>query len=302
MLAAGAVPLAALAGGGNPPDPPEDGDYRLSLPSQGRPDAPYPALDDYTPDLQAHGQGPSYTVPVSRHHIIPLNVLRGFYNNVVERGDLLYIRGFLSSLGSNIRLYASAASMVCSVAAVRFDLMSASYVSTFMAQGRVRPGGSDVPHGFDTFAAFYAWLPGNLFVGPRNRSDDPGENLDAGAQFIIGAERFAILRRLYDNMVDYNAGIGDPLNAIIADLTQVVRWQRVTPLSAQEWERVSDNPPKTPRYRIRRDRIDGSVAALDGGPLDASTPDGDCLGVPPALGTDPMIAILPLLFDPPPPQ
>ncbi|MCR8576352.1 hypothetical protein [Streptomyces sp. Isolate_219] len=47
--------------------------------------------------------------------------------------------------------------------------------------------GAARPTGWDNFAQVYIWLPGNLFTGPKNRADDPGDQFDAAVRFIIGA-------------------------------------------------------------------------------------------------------------------
>lgn len=45
----------------------------------------------------------------------------------------------------------------------------------------------------------YEWIPGNLFEGPRNRVDDPGNDIDTVAKAVIGQETFNSIHVPTDN-------------------------------------------------------------------------------------------------------
>ncbi|WP_146011709.1 MULTISPECIES: hypothetical protein [Burkholderia] len=224
---------------------PEDfppGSYELELGA--RPGAPYPPLQNYNIDLSAQGSGPDYSVEVSRHHIIPYNVLRAFYNRVMEtHGEILRFRSFLIVFGRNIPSYASAASLDCE--RNRLDYLEASNLALAVADNYARWGGNRPPPGLDTFQEFYTWLPGNLFIGPNNRSDDPGEGFEEGAVEIVGQNAFNTLSSVYQNMVRYNNGDQSVLGSIATGLTQIADRRSVYPLYSGDWQYVNGE------YRIK---------------------------------------------------
>lgn len=225
-------------------DPP--GNYRLEIGD--RPAAPYPALPNYNARLDRSGAGTEYTVPVARHHIIPFNVLRAFYNNVVDNGDILLARTFFNQFGNMIPRYFGANANGCAANAV--DLQAVANMLVNMGFGLIRDGGDNYPQAWDNFESFYAWMPWNLFIGPEGgrRTDDPGEGFEENAQYIINDnERFQRLRQTYDDMLAYNANRDTPtLRRILENLSRLSRRQRVYQLNANHWESVGNN------YRIRQ--------------------------------------------------
>lgn len=46
-------------------------------------------------------------------------------------------------------------------------------------------------------------MPGNLFQGPRERSDDPGEKFELYSKTILGEERYGELLSLYNNITNF---------------------------------------------------------------------------------------------------
>ncbi len=66
------------------------------------------------------------------------------------------------------------------------DIQHVRELCAEISDGRVvHDSRSDRHDGWDSFCQVYAWLPGNLFIGPRDRVDDPGEKFekDAGPIF-----------------------------------------------------------------------------------------------------------------------
>lgn len=221
------------------------GAYNIEISS--RMDTPYPALPNYTPDLTQSGTGAQYTVPVSRHHIIPFDTLRTFYNNLVARGDLFQLRGFLGEFAGRIPDYAGFGGIDCT--ARTSDFQSAAAIAVGISGGSIRPGGTTIPEGFDTFNEFYIWMPWNLFIGPSNRDDDPGSALDQGARYIINDDRtYSMINEVYNLMLDYNRqDPGIRLDRIGSLLRTLSRTVTMYPLEADQWIRSS-----TDSYRIRR--------------------------------------------------
>lgn len=215
------------------------GSYSLSLGEQ-RPAVPFPALQNFNTELTQQGAGPGFTVAVSRHHIIPYNVLRAFYNTVVTSGHLIYLRGFLNAMGDNINGYVGAASMDCSSSSGTVNM--ALNMMSSMRLGLIRnssPG--DYPDGLDDFHSFYVWLPGNLFIGPHNRSDDPGDAFEENAAYIVGVNRYARLLRAYNFMRDYNSDHQlSHLQGAVRELSIIARERSVHPLVSAEWTRDED--------------------------------------------------------------
>lgn len=212
-----------------------------------RPSVPYPIMDNYNQSLTGHGVGPSYTVTVSRHHIIPFNALRSFYNRVSERNRLRNLSGFFNSYSNNLYLYAGSNGVDC--ARLGNDLIDAGNLAQSQSYGLVRAGGNNSALGFDTFEQFYAWLPGNLFIGPNNRSDDPGEGFESNAAVVVGTANFDILSRAYGNILLYLSNNDDSLlNSISADLTRISQRQNVYSLNPESWEYING------KYRLSNQR------------------------------------------------
>lgn len=216
----------------NPGNSSLHGSFELNIGA--RPAAPYPAMDNYNAELTESGVGQEYTVQVSRHHIIPFNVLRVFYNRLVTENSLRSASGFLNVYSDNLRFYASSNGVDCN-GGVGIDLFNAGNLAQAQGSGAARGNGYTFALGFDSFEQFYTWLPGNLFIGPTNRSDDPGEGFESDAHIVVGTGHFDILSRVYNNMLAYNNGDDSVLNSIIADLTKIAKKQRIYQLNPEDW-------------------------------------------------------------------
>ncbi len=231
--------------------------FNLMLPD-GRPSAPYPNLNDFNSDLTASGVGSEYTVPVSRHHIIPYNLIRDFYNRIMaNRRRQIIIGGFFRNVGVNIAWFAYQQDVNCNHPGVFYSLELASELSLMIASGQTshNPGSILRPEGFDELAEIYTWLPGNLFIGPNQRADDPGENFEENARYIVGEERFQILSNIRYQMEAYLHLAALPesatlpyLRRISVLLTQLSKRSRVQPLSASQWRRRGDGKYEIVKY------------------------------------------------------
>lgn len=219
------------------------GSFTLEIKS--RPSTPYPLLQNFSTSLTSQGAGPSYPVTASRHHIIPLNVLRQFYNEVSRRERFRSINGFFNVYSSNLHLYAGANHVDCS--SMGNDLLGAENLALAQGYGLARGGGTSRAPNFDTFTQFYAWLPGNLFVGPNNRSDDPEDGFEINAAVVVGTTYFNVAQRAYNNIQRFNGGDQSPnlYNAITYDLTIMARRTTIFALNPQDWEYVHGS------YRLR---------------------------------------------------
>lgn len=219
------------------------GDFVLGVGE--RPTAPYQSLNNYNPSLTASGSGPSYTVTVSRHHIIPFGVLRSFYNRVAENNRLPNLSGFLNSFSNSLSFYAGSNGVDCG--SLGNDLIDAGNLAQAQAFGLAQAGGSNHALGFDTFEQFYAWLPGNLFIGPNNRSDDPESGFEYFSRTIVGEDTYNKLLRVYENMQRYlNTNDASLLRSISADLTSISKRKSIYSLQSEHWEL------KNGKYNIKK--------------------------------------------------
>lgn len=214
------------------------GQFNLNI--DGRTDTPYPALPNYNTALTQSGSGPDYTVQMSRHHIIPMNRLIAFYNLVSQNNRLRNLSGFLNTYANNVRFYANSNGVNCQ--SLQNDLLNTGNLAQAQALGLARTGGQVRPESFDSFQDFYTWLPGNIFIGPRTRSDDPGEGFESNAYVVVGAERFDILSRINRDMESYINGGGNDntlLNAINVNLNKIAARKSMYPLKKENWVLVN---------------------------------------------------------------
>lgn len=244
------------------------GQYNLNIVK--RPFVPYPALRNYNTNLTEQGSGPAYPVTVSRHHIIPFNVLRSFYNTVGERDRLRAMGGFFNTYANNLHNFASSNGVDCSN--LGNDLIDAANLAIALGYGTARAGGERTLTSFETFEQFYTWLPGNLFIGPNNRSDDPGDGFETGAAAVVGTGNFIILNRVYTNMLTYIANKDDSLlNSITADLNRIAARQRVYQLDPQNWLYV-DGKYKLSTGTKSRAKTSTHIMSDDSNSCDIMTP------------------------------
>ena len=247
------LPLSCYAADDFPP-----GNYKIGIAASSRPGSPYPPLDNYNSGLTQHGTGAGFTVPVTRHHIIPYQLLRDFYNMITTNGDMARFRSFFLTMSNSMSYYASSNSINCA-GGVLSDLAAAATLAEAFGSLYINGGGQVPPPGLDTFQQFYTWLPGNLFIGPSNRSDDPHDGMafEQNAATVVGAARFTILQRAYNNLIQYvQHGNATVLRAIATDLSRVASIRSIYALNPADWELVSG------QYRLRTNvsrKIDGDT-------------------------------------------
>ncbi len=257
----------------NPNDNPLEelkGDFVLNMGD--RPGVPYQQLNNYNPSLTEAGVGPGYTVSVSRHHIIPRLTLSRFYNRVAELHRLPNLSGFFNSFSNSLSFYAGSNGVDCGL--LGNDLVDAGNLAQAQAFGLARASGSNHALGFDTFEQFYIWLPGNLFIGPRSRSDDPGDDFELNARTIVGEDTYNRLLRAYMNMVKFlQTNDTSLLNSISADLTTVSKRQSIYSLQSEHWEL------KNGEYNIKKPSV--SLKAIPQEENDSLSE--ECVDIQPSL-------------------
>jgi GH18 family chitinase len=170
--------------------------FDLSLPE--RPSAPYMNLPNYSADLRRARayQDEEHPVSMARHHIVPDNLLRNFWNTLLERGHFNGTHGvaerLLVALEARLPRYARD-----SMRLEEGDVSELQDLLTRIINGEIQHrAGARRPNGFDNLSAVYQWMPGNLFIGPRGgggpyqRDDDPGDGFEGGARVLMSNQSF----------------------------------------------------------------------------------------------------------------
>lgn len=242
---------------------PQEQKYQLQI--DGRPFTPpfYPHLQNYDLTLTSQGNNPKdYPIPVTRHHIIPSNVLRDFYNTAVEKKTRIKtFRRFFISFAQRIPYYLTAtrAGQVFMNTHPN-EVQGVISINKRLGAGTMQSGGERPPAYYDDFKKFYAWMPWNLFIGPSGeyRTDDPGPEFESNAKYIVN--NICVWRqieKLYRLMVRYTNNPCErnqpntfkTINRLLSNLLI----SRRTPyrLKAQQWVRTHNSAAGKPQYHIR---------------------------------------------------
>ena len=187
--------------------------YNLLMPEK-RPGSPYPPLPRYNTSLTMTGTNPDqYPVEVMRHHIIPDNRLKGFWNKMVNRNELAGEgKALLQGMRDSVRQY-----NMTLVPADRQQVIN--ILDEIIERNYQHDADRPPPDGFDNLAQVYEWLPGNLFIGPKGggeryqRVDDPGDQFERNSDVIVGATAYSDLRNACIQMRDYLADAGQAAQA-----------------------------------------------------------------------------------------
>lgn len=236
--------------------------HDLHLPTA-RPGQPYNQLPNAQANLQAIGTGPGFTVQLDRHHVIPNELLTRFYNTVIDRAEISRLSGFLNVFANNLAYYGGpgGAGATCTFRNEQ-DNHHTSVVLTGMGNGEIVHNvvpGAPMGDVLDTFRQFFAYMPGNLFIGPTGavRSDDPHSSFEENAGAIIGPNRLHQLQNIYNDMQTYinSSPSGEEAQAALArlsdSLARVAARRSITQLNADDW--VFENG----RYHIKTQSLAG---------------------------------------------
>ncbi|KAA5831777.1 hypothetical protein ABT337_01220 [Saccharopolyspora hirsuta] len=208
--------------------------YDLRYLANDRPVSPFEAVPNYKEDLSGPAQPPNTGVPMTRHHIVPYVVLKNYWNMLLDQrrfGDLRLVLREMARMLFRYRLTFDAAERR-GVAALAEGITAETH----------DPDAQGTPQFYDGLMQVYFWLPGNLFIGPRSRSDDPGPGFDAAARG-LGLPFYGELLRVYENMASYTANPSSG-NRVNSALCRVVKRQNFAPVDSKRWT-VSNG-----KYRI----------------------------------------------------
>lgn len=143
-------------------------------------------------------------IRLSRHHIIPYNRLRDFWNAVIRNPThLLHFADVLQVLVNNARIFYDPDAVI--------SLNRAQGVVDGIRSRRLLYNTQLTPddrNGVAALQVLFAWMPGNIFVGVgvQSRADDPGSNFERNAGVVIGPENMQRLETLNNYMIHIHDG------------------------------------------------------------------------------------------------
>jgi hypothetical protein len=252
--------------GGVPLPPSPNNIFDLRLPDA-RPMQPYPTLGSYNTALTESQRlrDSNHPVDMTRHHIIPDSLLRRFWNQMLDSGDLSQARGLLTTIADNLGQYR----MIMNPA----DLNQVRTLLQDIASGAIRHSPDARRHdAIDSLATVYEWMPGNLFIGPTGggdvddrpgrpptgeyrREDDPGDGFETNARVVVGERAFRSLEDANRDMATYIRDGGRNRGLIVRAtlaLADAARRNNVYPVNPDNWL-FGDRPPRD-RDNTRRKR------------------------------------------------
>ena len=217
----------------------------------------YSPLENYNLQLTTQGNDiRRFPIHVSRHHIIPYNILVAFFNKVVKQKDhAKSLRRFFMSFARQVNSYAKTNKAFYN--SHLNEIKGIVHISNGLGSGDIQTGGEKPPQYYDDFAEFYGWMPWNLFIGPgiKSRTDDPGEDFEANARYIVNNDKvWAEIEQLYRLMRHYidNPNDHDVLETINRLLTNLVA-NRIAPyrLDPNQWVKTRNSKEGKPQYHIK---------------------------------------------------
>ncbi|XP_037050353.1 uncharacterized protein LOC119084473 [Bradysia coprophila] len=182
--------------------------------------------------------GTTVMTTLARHHVIPFNFLRDFFNYAATvKVDLTLRSDMDQQIRHLVDSYVDAPNIITS--AMRSKIRAPTEHETIIRAIQV----------------FYSWLPGNIFYGPTPdiRSDDPKEEFEIDCRPIIGDANFKRLKDLYTRMVNFMEDASHhniyTFNLITEDLLSLFTHRTPFAYNQKQWE---VDPTQARKYRIRQ--------------------------------------------------
>ncbi|MFG2530418.1 DUF6603 domain-containing protein [Streptomyces sp. NPDC048516] len=195
-------------------------------------------------------------IPLSRHHVIPYAHLLNFWNRVVENEynkTSPSPEGLKEKLQALVKVildvcgeYQGFEGNICSFRDF-VDKFIASEYAHRVADPPDPP--KSRPEGFYRVLRFFAWLPGNLFIGPNSehRYKDPKGGFERDCAPIVGEDALRIRRGAFANLERYlqNPGLTSEGKEFVDKYIKLIKegtGDRIWPLRHVDWERGKKNP------------------------------------------------------------
>lgn len=177
----------------------------------------YPELGVYRPDLRESrefGREP-FTVSMTRHHVIPVQALRSFWNNAIELGQFQVLRKtIMEKIFESYERYPIVANERRTELRASMTILENLVMSErggAIVHDRSAPavdigGRYNTNSMVGTFVQVYYWMPGNLFVGPndRHRPDKADDRFEGKSMAAVGETTFTKLETAYKLMSQFN--------------------------------------------------------------------------------------------------
>ncbi|MGH3810809.1 MAG: hypothetical protein ACRDRU_30185 [Pseudonocardiaceae bacterium] len=168
-------------------------------------------------------------VNLSRHHIIPYNTLRDFWNMLVTQNMIGLARPLLEAIHKNVKNYT-------------ITLDQDQRITVRAVIKSIINGDREFDNtAWEYFARVYLWLPGNIFIGPFSdiRQDDPGGDFEGKAGPIVGSRHLSMWTA-YNRMtmyVDGNLHKNEYAQEAIKRLVEIAPINNLIPLNRLNWRR-----------------------------------------------------------------
>lgn len=186
-------------------------------------------LANYPNPINVPGRG---NVDMTKHHVVPWRKLKIFVRDAVLAGHVPQLQNVLQG-SANIMINQSPL-----IGGVRMQGAStlASVTNEINAAAIINAEDQEA------VCAALCWTPGNLFIGPSDRSDDPGEQFETNAANAVGAGRYPTLMNLNTHLDNYhnNRNIAN-INAIVADFVLVHVWGNPVAFNNANWVQDPNN-------------------------------------------------------------
>jgi len=217
-----------------------------------RPSAPYRELPRYNKDLDDYREyeDKEHPVKLTRHHIIPEPQLRLLWNTMVTERFLK---------GSTTSLFIAMVDLLeenVGINGINLHDVDKKHVIQLLNDIRsdqvTHDPDADTAEGWDSLQEVYAWIPGNIFIGPmaKDRSDDPGEEgFEKNAGVVVGdIKRWKDANEKISKFTGAKT-IGNAQNAA-NKLSEIIKLRKEPfPLNRDNW--VLDRNGNEPRYHLR---------------------------------------------------
>ncbi|XP_065204911.1 uncharacterized protein LOC135834860 [Planococcus citri] len=169
------------------------------------------------------------TVPAARHHIIPRNRIREFYNKAVAENQMKNLRLFLTDYKKQFKqLYAESCGKYKEAIESIEELVDGLIAGTVVHKDK-----SPRPKNYSFFVALYTWLPGNLFEGPDTgyRAYDPNEEFEYKSERIIGEDDFKLRFEINKEMKEYISQGKADFGKVDANLQRMLTTRKGHPIA-----------------------------------------------------------------------